>query len=164
MLFVDSDFNEGDSTFSSNLKSGGNGQIMVKVYACSGMVTKCMYPVGIQYTTSGNGWFQPLGASTGAASQAGLVGIASDGIASGCVGWATVRGKVADAVAYASVDFTGSIGNAVTWWGASGMSASSSAYIGAIHQIGFLTEDLSTVGYTNVVNIFLTGNMHAQSI
>ena len=166
MFFIDTDFAEGneDGTFTIHLKSGGNGQILVKVYATSGMTAKRMYPLGYFYSTSANGWFSPIGASTAGASQKGLPGIASEGIATGCVGWVTIRGTVLDASSPATVDFTGSIGNAITWAGASGMSASSSSYIGAVHQIGFLIEDLSTVGATNAANIFLTGNCYAESI
>jgi len=42
-----------------------------------------------------------------------MVGIASVVIASGCVGWVTLRGPVSGACSPATVEFTGSIGHAV---------------------------------------------------
>ena len=161
-MFVGTDMFEGDgadATFNSLIKSHGNGQVVVKVYATSGMTAKRMYPLMYQYTTSDNGWFQPQVMS---ASNVGLPGIASAAIASGCVGWVTIRGQVSDASSPATVGFTGSIGHAVYWGGASGIGATSSAYVGAAHQIGFLIET-SVTGLV-ACDIFLTGNEHAQSL
>lgn len=163
MFFAGTDMFEGDgdaATFAANIKSvGSDGQVVVKVYATSGMTAKALYPLSFYYTTSGNCWFQPMIMS---ASNCGLPGIASGAIASGCVGWVTVRGKVTDASSPATVMFTGSIGHAVYWGGASGMGATSSAYIGAIHQIGVLME--TSVTGTIACDIFLTGNPRAQSL
>ncbi|KKK48024.1 hypothetical protein LCGC14_3149310, partial [marine sediment metagenome] len=127
-----------------------------------GMLAKGPYVMSHMYATDdGAAWFQPM---TVTGSLKGLVGVASAAIASGCIGWVTVRGLVDDASSPASVDFTGSIGDAVFFAGTSGLGASSSTYLGAVHQIGFLAEDLSTVGATNQANIFLTGNQLAQAM
>ena len=158
MFFTGTDMFEGDgdaATFHAIIKSHGNGQVVVKTYATSGWTAKRPYILSYYCATDDNiPWFSPIPSGVGAV---GLVGVASGAIASGCVGWVTVRGTVIDASAPASVDFTGSIGDAVFYTDTSGMGASSSAYLGAAHQIGFLIEDLAA-GATNVVNIFLTGN------
>ena len=161
MFFTGTDMIEGDgaaATFHALIKSQGNGQVVAETYATSGMTAKRPYVMTYQYTTSGNGWFQPLAIS---ASNKGLVGIASAAIASGCMGWVTVRGQVLNASSPATVQMNGSMGHAVYWAGASGLAASSSAYIGALHQIGFLIEEATA---TYAANIFLTGNQIAQSV
>ena len=66
MFFTGTDFFEGDgagATFHANIKSHGNGRVVVKTYATSGMTAKRMYLMQYMYTTSNNGWFQPLVAS-----------------------------------------------------------------------------------------------------
>ena len=160
MFFVDSDFFEGDgadATFSARLKSGGNGKILVQVYATSGMVAKSPYRVDYGYTTSGNGWFIPQSMATNP--MAGLIGVASDVCASGCVGWVQIRGPI-EAVSFAVASQTGSIGDAVSWASAAGLKATSSTYIGAVHQVGILTAQATG---TNTGDIFLVGNCNAES-
>jgi hypothetical protein len=157
MFFVGTDFAESGGTFSANIKSDGAGRILAKVYATSGMLTKTGYLLNYQYTTSDNGWFQPMAAG----SNYGLFGIASDAIASGCVGWVTIRGPVDNASSSATVQFTGSIGHAVFFTTASGMGASSSAYVAFPHQIGVLLEEATA---TYAVNICLTGNAYATGM
>jgi hypothetical protein len=160
MFFMGTDMFEGDgaaATFHSLIKSNGNGQVLAKVYATSGMTAKRMYVMTHMYSTANNGYFQPLAAT---ASNKGLPGIASAAIASGCVGWVTIRGQALDVSSPATIEMTGSIGHAIFWGGASGMGASSSAYLGQVHQIGFLIEEATA---TLVADIFLTGNAYAQS-
>lgn len=157
MFFVDTDFVEVDGTFSANIKSDGAGRIVCKVYATSGCVLGTPYRVAYAYTTSGNGWLQPHVLD---ASEKGLVGIASAAIASGCEGWITVRGPVTGAQG-AATSLTGSIGHAVYWGGATGIGATGSAFQGLVHQIGVLAE---YVNESTTANIFLTGNLFAQSL
>ena len=90
-----------------------------------------------------------------------MIGVASAAIASGCVGWVTVRGVVEDASSPATVEFTGSIGHAVFFTDSSGLGASSSAYLGAMHQCGFLIEEATA---TLAINIFLTGNEKCEAL
>ena len=157
MFFVGTDFIESGGTFSANIKSDGAGRILAKVYATSGMLIKSPYMVGPCYATSGT-YFTPLmGSGATATGAQGLMGIASGVIASGCVGWVTIRGPVDDASSSATVQFTGSIGHAVFFSEASGLGASSSAYHGLAHQVGFLLEEATA---TYAVNIFLSGNTH----
>jgi hypothetical protein len=165
MFFTGTDMFEGDgaaATFNTVIKSQGDGQVVVKTYATSGMTAKRAYFMHQFYTTSGTGWFQPRVASILAG---GLPGIASAAIASGCVGWVTVRGQVSDASFPASIEGTGSIGHAVfilthATGALGGLGASSSAYLGASHQIGFLIE--TSVTATLATDIFLTGNEHCR--
>lgn len=154
MFFTGTDFFESGATNSATIKSDGAGRILCEVYATSGMLAKSIYHIGQFYTTSGDRWLQPYTIG----SKTGLVGIASGAIASGCVGWVTIRGPVDDASSSATVQFTGSIGHAVFFADGSGMGASSSAYAGLSHQIGFLLEEGTG---TYVANIFLTGNTNA---
>jgi hypothetical protein len=163
MFFIGTDMFEGDgaaATFHSLIKTDTNGRVLVKVYATSGMTSKDIFVITQMYTTesAGTQWLQPL---VHTASNKGLVGIASASIAAGCVGWVTVRGPVDNVSSPATVEMTGSIGHAISWFGASGIGASSSAYSGAVHQIGFLLEEATG---TLAANVFLTGNQYAQSI
>ena len=158
MFFVGTDMFE-DSTLTANIKSDGAGRVLAKVYATSGMVTRTAYHIDLAYTTNtgaGLSWFQPRDVG----STIGLVGISSGAIASGCVGWVTIRGQVT-ATASATVEFTGSIGHAVFFTTASGVGASSSAYLGLTHQIGFLMEEATA---TLSCDIFLTGNTYATGM
>ena len=96
-----------------------------------------------------------------------MPGIASAAIASGCEGWVTIRGPVSSASSPATLLMTGSIGHAVYWdptaTGAlGGLTASSSAYVGALHQVGFLLS--TSVTGTLVADIFLTGNQQLTAI
>lgn len=158
MFFVDSDFHEADGTFSANLKSDGAGAMAVKVYATSGCVVKNPYFVSYGYTTNTSAlWLQ---ATAIGASQNGLLGIASAAIASGCCGWVTIRGPVTNAAAPAT-SLTGSIGHSVYWGGATGIGCTGSAFQGLAHQVGFLLEETSG---STTANIFLVGNLNAQSL
>lgn len=155
MFFVSTDFQEGGGTFSAQLRADGS-RVLVKVYATSGCVTGTPYRIDYAYTTSGNGWLQPHALT---ASAIGLVGIASGAIASGCTGWVTVRGPVDNAQAPAA-SFTGSVGHAVYWGGATGIGATSGAFTGGNSFCGVLLE------YANgstTSNIFLTGNLFARA-
>jgi len=154
MFFVGTDYFESGGTYSATIKSDGAGRILAYTYATSGMLTKTAYHVGQFYSTTGSPWFQPYAVG----SKTGLVGISSGAIASGCCGWVTIRGPVDAASSSATVQFTGSIGHAVFFADASGMGASSSAYAGLSHQIGFLLAEATG---TQVCNIFLTGNLNA---
>jgi hypothetical protein len=158
MFFVNSDFAEGDGTFSAQLKNAGDGRIMAKVYASGGCVSRTPYYVSYGYTTNTSAcWFQ---ATVLTASLKGLLGVASDVIASGCMGWVTIRGPVDDAAGPAT-SFTGSCGHSVYWGGATGIGATSSAYVGYVHQVGVLMQDTNS---STTANIFLTGNLQAQSL
>ena len=165
MFFTGTDMFEGDgaaATFQTLIKSDTDGRILAKTYAESGMTAKRAYFMHTHYNSAGNGWYQPVVASTLAG---GLPGIASDVIASGCIGWVTIRGKVTDASSPASIEMTGSVGHSVFilthGTGAlGGMGASSSAYLGASHQIGFLIESSANASYAHT--IFLTGNITCQ--
>ncbi len=160
MFFIDSDFSEGDgalATFHAAMKSGGNGSVWVEVYATSGMVSKTPYICEYNYTTSGNGWFQPSVIATNPA--VGVLGFSSGTLASGCLGWVKIRGLVEDAQG-AATSLTGSIGHAVYWAGATGIGATGSAYVGAAHQVGVLA---AYVNESTTGTIYLTGNMYAQS-
>lgn len=161
MFFVDSDFFEGDgaaATFGVSLKSGGNGQVFVKVYATSGMIAKNVYIIEQNYTTADSYWMQPRVIATNP--SAGLLGIPNTVVASGCVGWVQVRGPVS-AASFATASQTGEVGHAVFWASASGLKSTGSAYIGAVHQVGVLLEEIAG---GNSANIYLSGKMYAQSI
>jgi hypothetical protein len=160
MFFVDTDFHEGDgaaATFHARIKSGGNGSLWAQVYASSGCVSRTPHFVSYGYTTSGNGWLQATAIS---ASQVGIIGLPSGAIASGCVGWVQIRGAF-DNVAGPATSFTGSIGHAVYWGGATGLGATGSAYRGLPYHVGFLLEGVSS---STTANIFLAGNLYAQSL
>lgn len=157
MFFAGTDHFESGGSYSATIKSDNAGRILAYVYATSGMLTKTLYHIGQFYTTDGSCWLQPYTVG----SKTGLVGIASAAIASGCVGWVTIRGPVSGASASATVEFTGSIGHAVFFADASGMGASSSAYNGLPHQIGFLMEEATA---TLAADIFLTGNLNAVAM
>ena len=157
MFFVNSDFVE-TGTFGANIKSGGDGRILVRAYASSGCVSRNPYFVSYGYTTNTSAcWFQATALS---ASQKGLLGVASDVIASGCMGWVTIRGPV-DNAAGPATSFTGSCGHSVYWGGATGIGATGSAYLGLVHQVGVLLEDTNS---STTANIFLSGNLMAQSL
>jgi len=158
MFFVNSDFHEDGATFSANIKSGGDGKVFVKVYATSGMVAKSPYRIDYGYTTNtGAVWLQPQALATNP--MVGLIGIPSGAVASGCVGWVQVRGPVLD-VSFAVASQTGSIGDAVSWASAAGLKATSSTYIGAVHQVGILLAEATG---TNTGDILLVGNCYAES-
>jgi len=158
MFFVNSDFIEGEATFAANLKSGGDGKVLVEVYATSGMVAKSPYRIDYGYTTNTGGrWLQPQAMATNP--MVGLIGVASDVCASGCLGWVQIRGPIL-AVSFAVASQTGSIGDAVSWASAAGLKATSSTYIGAVHQVGvFISEATGT----NTGDILLVGNCYAES-
>jgi len=161
MFFTGTDMFEGDgaaATFHSLIKSAGNGKVVAKVYASSNLVMGTPYVVRTAYATGGGAWFQ---ATELAASSIGLVGIPTTAIASGCVGWVTVRGIVDDAQAPAE-SFTGSVGKAIYWGGATGIGCSSTTYIGAAHHVGIMITTAANASTT--CTILLTGNMYARSI
>ena len=160
MFFTGTDMFEGDgaaATFHSVIKSGGNGLVLAKVYASSNLVAKTPYNVKIGYATGGANWFQ---ATEPTASNIGLIGIPSAAIASGCVGWVTIRGIVND-VACPAESLTGSVGKAIYQKGA-GLGATGSAYIGAAHQVGIQITTATNSSTTGT--ILLTGNFYAQSL
>ena len=161
MFFTGTDMFEGDgaaATFHSVIKSAGNGKVVAKVYASSNLVAKTPYIVRMFYATGATQWLQATELTT---SHIGLVGIPDSAIASGCVGWITVRGIVDDAAAPAT-SFTGSVGKAIYWGGATGIGCTGSAYIGAAHQIGIMITTAANSSTT--ATIYLTGNMYAQSL
>ena len=161
MFFTGTDMFEGDgaaATFHSVIKSGGNGQVLAKVYASSNLVANTPYFVKVCYTTANANWFQ---ATEPTASGIGMVGIPSAAIASGCVGWVTVRGICNDAQAPAT-SFTGSVGKAIYLSGATGIGCTGSAYIGAPHQIGIMITTAANSSTT--CTILLTGNLYARAI
>jgi len=155
MFFVKTDAVE-NGTFSARLKSVGEGRVMVEVYATSGCVQRTPYFINYGYPESGSRY---LNATVATASQIGLLGIASDTIASGCMGWVTVRGPV-DNAAGPATSFTGSIGHSVYWLTA-GVGCTGSAFHGLAHQVGFLLEETNS---STTANIFLVGNLNAQSL
>jgi len=156
MFFVGSDFFESGGTYSATIKSDGAGRVLAYVYATSGWTAKRAYAIGPCYATGG-AFFTPLmGAGGTSTSAQGLYGVASGAIASGCMGWVTIRGPVDDASSAATVEFTGSIGHSVFLAAGSGMGASTSSYQGRAHQIGFLLEEATA---TLACNVFLTGNL-----
>ena len=159
MFFTGTDMFEGDgaaATFHSLIKSAGNGKVVAKVYASSNLVAKTPYMVRPYYSTADANWFQATELS---ASGVGLVGIPSMAIASGCVGWVTVRGIVDDAIG-AATSFTGSVGKAVYHQGATGIGCAASTYAGLPWQIGI---QLTTVtNQSTTATIYLTGNMYAR--
>ena len=95
------------------------------------------------------------------ASARTVIGIPPVAITSGCAGWFQIRGKVTGAQG-ATASFNGSYGHAVYWGGATGIGATDSQYNGALHQIGFLVEDVGGGGSTTA-DIWLEGRI-AQSI
>jgi hypothetical protein len=164
MFFVKSDFNDGDgayATFSARLKSAGNGKILVQVYATGGCVAGTPYIVRYGYTTESAGalWLQAHAFATNPA--VGLIGVASDAISAGSLGWVQVRGPIGS-VSFGVASQTGSIGHAVFWGSSNGLKATSSTYIGAVHQVGILTS--SCTGGTNSASLLLLGNAYAQSV
>ena len=163
MFFIGSDFTEGDgadATFAARMKSGGNGKVLVEVYCTSGMVAATPYRLDYVYTTESAGamWLQPRTFATNPARS--LIGVASDAVASGCNGWIQIRGQIAS-VSFAVASQTGSMGHAVFYTDSSGLGASSSAYLGAMHQCGFLIEEATA---TLAINIFLTGNEKCEAL
>jgi len=97
------------------------------------------------------------------ASLQAALGIPEKTVASGCVGWFTIRGYVPDAQG-AATSFLGSYGHAVYWGGATGIGCSASAWNGVASQIGILMEDLGAAAGSTTANIWLTGNTHGLSI
>ena len=161
MFFTGTDMFEGDgaaATFHSVIKSGGNGLVMAKVYASSNLVAKTPYNVNVAYgTESVANWFR---CTEPTASNIGLIGIPSAAVASGCVGWVTIRGVVED-VAFPAESLTGSVGTAI-YQKSAGLGGTGSAFIGAVHQVGI---NLVTVGNESTTGtIYLTGNLYAQSL
>ncbi|KKL55584.1 hypothetical protein LCGC14_2253940 [marine sediment metagenome] len=159
MFFTDTDFSEGDASthIALKLKSGGAGKLFVQCYASSGA------SLGVHlkhvYSTAYEGFFST---ATIAASVVGLYGYCADDIASGCVGWAQIRGPVDNAQCAAAV-MSGSIGHTVRL-AASGLWATATAtgqstFNGDASQVAVLREEVDT---STTANIYLVGNMYAE--
>jgi len=154
MFFTDTDFSEGDASthIALKLKSGGAGKLFVQCYASSGA------SLGVHlkhvYSTAYEGFFST---ATIAASVVGLYGYCADDIASGCVGWAQIRGPVDNAQA-AAASFTGSLGHGV-YFTATGIGATTTTYVGAPSQVAILRE---YVNESTTANIYIVGNMYAE--
>lgn len=164
MIFSGTDMFEGDSTFSQGLKSGANGALYARVYCTSGMLTKSPYILKSVYATGVGMWYGAASLTGFGDSWTGLIGIASGAIASGCMGWAQIRGVVENATSPTSVDFVGSIGHAIYWGGASGLGCTTSVYTGDPTEVGMLIAGSSDATATNVATILLTAQEKALSI
>ena len=124
------------------------------------MIAATPYRVGYFYTTESAGalWLQPQTFATNPA--IGLIGVASDVVASGCNGWIQIRGPIGS-VSFGVASQTGSAGHAIFWGSSAGLKATSSTYIGAVHQVGILTDSIAG---TNTASLLLVGNAYAQSV
>jgi len=151
MLFTGNDFVDTSSSFDTAMKAGSNGALFVRAYATSGALMGVPKPI----LWHGSGY----AATALHASIRGVLGIANDTVASGCVGWFQIRGYVADAQGGATC-FAGSYGHAVYWGGATGLGCSSSAFTGISHMVAIMAEDVGG-GSSTTANIYLIGKLDA---
>jgi len=143
-----------DSSFNTMFHADG-GKVFIQAYATSGIVANT--PMLVQFM--GSGYNATL--ISACTSEAGFGGYPKDGkaLASGCVGWVQVRGKIEDVQAFVATGFTGSVGHSVFMGAtatAGGFGATSSANVGngAIGQIGVLLEAASG---SLTTTMYLTG-------
>ena len=150
MMVIGSDSIDNSGSFNTVMATEGPN-VYVQAYATSGIVANS--PAEIRWKGSG----YAAGSMNHTASRNAYIGIPRAGaaIASGCVGWVQIRGKVEDAQGAATLYFSGSVGHGVYWVASSsGIGASGSAYLADGNHIGVLLQegDVSTTA-----NIFLTG-------
>ena len=155
MIFSGTDYiNHNASTFfAPTLKSGDYGKLYVQAYATSGSAIDTGALLNYGHSTNYEGFF----ATALTASVIGAFGYAEAAVASGCVGWYTVRGFV-DSAQGQTGSFQGSIGHAV-YFCASGIGVADGAFVGGMSQIGVIHADVD--GCTTAT-IYLVGNMQAE--
>jgi hypothetical protein len=151
-LIVGMDFIDNSGTYGPTAKKGADGAFFVKALALSG--TAADTPTLIQQDAS------VLAATALAASIRGTVGVPEAAVATGSVGWYQIRGR-RDNVQGAAGSFTGSVGHAVYWAGATGLGANSSANSGLASNVGVLIEGVSS---STTANIYLFGNFTTPSL
>jgi len=85
------------------------------------------------------------------------IGFMAAALASGCLGWAQIRGVVSNCVTAAG-SFTGSVGHAVSWGAtaSAGLHASDSFYQTLDHQVGWLVQAATA---TTSTKLFLAGRI-----
>ena len=150
MLMVGADFINTSGSFDTLMRADEGGKLYVKTYATSGMSLKT--PVMLNFRGSG------FAATAVGASMYGYVGVPEIAIASGCVGWAQIRGFTSNVQAASTSEWTGSVGHAIYPLATTfGLGATTSAYVGNqdIGQCGVLMT--STYNASTTANIFLTG-------
>jgi hypothetical protein len=143
-----------DSSFNTMFHADG-GKVFIQAYAAGGIVANT--PMLVQFM--GSGYAATL--ISACTAEMGYCGYPKDGkaLASGCVGWVQVRGKIEEVQGFVATAFTGSVGHSVFMGAtatAGGLGATSSANVGngAIGQIGVLLEAASGSLTTTV---YLTG-------
>ena len=151
MMIVGSDsINNNSGSFNTSMRREGPN-VYIETYAESGIVANS--PAEIRWKGSG----YTAGSMNHTASRKAYIGIPRNGaaIASGCVGWVQVRGKVEDAQGAGSLYFSGSIGHGVYWVASSsGIGASGSAYLVDGNHVGFLLQEGNV---STTADIYLTG-------
>jgi hypothetical protein len=150
MLIVGADRIDNHNSFNTLMKREGPN-VFIQVYVANGIAANM--PVAV--TWKGSNY---AAGSMNDASQRAYIGIprASAAIASGCIGWVQIRGKVENVQA-ASDNWTGSVGHAIHWLSSTtGLGATSSEYNGDPGlQLGYLLT--STYSASTTADIFLSG-------
>lgn len=143
-----------DSSFNTMMKAG-DAKVFVQAYAGSGIVANT--PMLVQW--SGSGFAATL--ISACTAEMGYCGYHRDGttLASGCVGWVQIRGKIEDVQSDWATGYTGSVGHAVVMGAtatAGGLYATSGANTGnpVIGQVGVLLEEASG---SLTTTMYLTG-------
>ena len=155
MLFSGTDFINSDAStyIAPTIKTGDYGKVFVKAYASSGAAVDTGKLLNYGHSTGYEGYM----ATALIASVKGLFGYTEAAVASGCVGWFTVRGFV-DSAQGQTGSFQGSIGHAV-YFCASGIGVADGAFNGGMSQIGIIHADVNAC---TTATIYLVGNMQAE--
>jgi len=142
-----------DSSYNTAMRAG-DGKVFIQAYAENGITAN--EPRLVQWGGSGF-----VATSISATGQLGFCGYPQEGkaLASGCVGWVQIRGKIEEVQGFVATAFTGSVGHAVVMGAtatARGLHATSGANTGnpAVGQVGVLLEAASGSLTTTV---YLTG-------
>jgi hypothetical protein len=143
-----------DSSFNT-MMSAGEGKVFIQAYAESGIVAN----TSMLAQWGGSGYAATL--ISACTSECGYLAYPKDGkaLASGCVGWVQIRGKIEDVQSGWATGYTGSVGHAVVMGAtatAAGLYATSAANVGngVVGQVGVLLEAASGSLTTTV---YLTG-------
>ena len=149
MLLMGTDYINNDASFNLLMKRNGPS-VFLKALAATGVDenTPCM----IQFGGSG------YSATAIAASNVCYVGVpeGTQSVGVGSWGWFQITGPVDD-VQGDTASFTGSIGHAVYWAGATGLGATSSGYVGASPSVGRIGTLRASVSGGTTADIFLVG-------
>ena len=142
-----------DSSFNTNMRAGDEGKVFVETYATSGMVADTPYMV--QWGGSG------YNASILAASNYAYIGVHEDGkaLASGCVGWTQIRGRVNN-VQGSIANCSAEQGHGVAWVAAAFVASSSIVQgLYTVGQVGVFLEgsEATTANASTTMDVWLNG-------